>query len=92
MSIDFRIAETRTFQKKIFKGEYQHHYSRARERLYPQLRENPYSGPNVKKLKGDLSGVYRYRIGDYRLFYTIDTEKKLVFMLDMDNRKDSYKE
>jgi len=39
-------------------------------------------GPNIKRLKGKLSSIYRFRIGNYRLFYTIDSEKKLVFMLE----------
>jgi mRNA interferase RelE/StbE len=91
LSNSYRIAETHTYQKKISKSTYQRYYIRARERLYPQLKENPFSGPNIKRLKGDLSGIYRYRIGDYRLFYTIDAEKKMVYMLDLDNRKDAYK-
>jgi mRNA interferase RelE/StbE len=42
-------------------------------------------------LKGELSSIYRYRIGDYRLFYTIDFDKKLVFILDITHRKDAYR-
>jgi mRNA interferase RelE/StbE len=91
LSSSYRIAETQTYQKKISKSAYQRYYNRAREKLYPQLKENPFSGPNIKRLKGDLSGIYRYRIGDYRLFYTIDVEQKIMYMLDLDNRKDAYR-
>ena len=35
-------------------------------------------GTNKKKLKGDFKGYYRYRIGNYRLFYLIEKKKKLV--------------
>lgn len=91
MSTSYRIAETETYQKKITKAEYRKYYQRALDRFYPQLRKNPFSGPNIKRLKGDLSSIYRYRIGDYRFFYTIDSEKGIVYLLDLDNRKDAYK-
>jgi mRNA interferase RelE/StbE len=55
------------------------------------LRNNPFLGPNIKRLKGELSSIYRYRVGDYRLFYTLDQEKKLVFIMDITNRKDAYR-
>jgi len=52
---------------------------------------NPHFGPNIKKLKGSFAGVYRYRIGKFRLFYTVDLGKVIVFILDLEKRKDSYK-
>jgi len=91
LSTSYRIAETETYHKKIAKSEYRKYYQRALDRLYPQLRKNPFSGPNIKRLKGDLSSIYRYRIGDYRFFYTIDSDKGIVYLLDLDNRKDAYK-
>jgi mRNA interferase RelE/StbE len=91
LSTSYRIAETETYQKKITKSEYRKYYQRALDRLYPQLRKNPFSGPNIKRLKGDMSSIYRYRIGDYRLFYTIDSEKGIVYLLDLNNRKDAYR-
>jgi mRNA interferase RelE/StbE len=91
LSTSYRIAETETYQRKIAKSEYRMYYQRALDRLYPQLRKNPFSGPNIKRLKGDLSSIYRYRIGDYRFFYTINSEKGIVYLLDLDNRKDAYK-
>lgn len=91
MSTSYRIAETETYQKKITKSEYRKYYQRAVDRLYPQLRKNPFSGRNIKRLKGDMSSIYRYRIGDYRIFYTIDSEKGIIYLLDLDNRKDAYR-
>ena len=46
-------------------------YSKIKNFVYPQLRENPFHGTNIKKLKDNLEGYYRYRIGNYRLFYLI---------------------
>ena len=48
---------------------------------YPQLKLNQYFGNNSKRLKGEWKDTYRYRSGDYRLFYTIDAGKLLVLSL-----------
>lgn len=37
-----------------------------------QLKQDPRSHPNIKPLKGEYAGLYRYRIGDYRVIYSID--------------------
>lgn len=55
------------------------------------MRNIPFFGPNIKRLKGELSSIYRYRIGDYRLFYTVDSEEKIAFILDVVYRKDAYR-
>lgn len=39
------------------------------------LRQNPFFGPNIKKLKGEYEGQYRYRVGSYRIIYSIDTDR-----------------
>lgn len=38
------------------------------------LVHNPLFGPNVRKLKGQYAGLYRYRVGRYRIIYRIDTQ------------------
>ncbi len=42
------------------------------------MQENPHYGANIKKLKGKLEGYYRYRVGNYRLFYLIEDGKLIV--------------
>ncbi|MDM3846993.1 MAG: type II toxin-antitoxin system RelE/ParE family toxin [Aphanizomenon gracile PMC638.10] len=32
----------------------------------------------MKSLKGELSGYYRYRVGDYRVIYEVNDDLKLV--------------
>lgn len=44
-----------------------------------------------KPLKGNLKGIWRYRVGDYRIFATIEDDKLVVFLFDIDHRKDIYK-
>ncbi len=87
---NYEIAETTSFQKEIKKIGSLNIYSKIKNVIYPQLKKNPYFGSNIKKLKGEFDGVYRFRIGDYRLFYKIDKEKVIIFILSLKPRKDSY--
>ncbi|WP_420629677.1 type II toxin-antitoxin system RelE family toxin [Candidatus Leptofilum sp.] len=87
---DFKIAETKTFAK-VKKKINPKLYQKINDVVYPQLRSNPYFGANIKKLKGEFEGFYRYRIGNYRLFYLIDNKKVFVFIVDLVQRKDAYK-
>ena len=41
------------------------------DRCFDQLKTNPTYHPNIKALKGNLAGYYRYRVGDYRVVYYI---------------------
>ena len=54
-------------------------------------KENPLK--NAKALKGIFSGMYRYRVGDYRVIFE-NTEKKeiiVVAILRVKHRKDIYR-
>jgi mRNA interferase RelE/StbE len=70
---------------------YRRHYQKILKEVYPRLRANPYSGPNMRRLTGNLKCIFRYRIGDYRLFYTIDPAEQRVYILELHDRKDAYK-
>ena len=87
----YRIAETETFEKKIKSIKYKSLYKKIKEYVYPILRKNPYFGSNIKKLKGNYKDLYRFRIGDYRLFYKISENTVIVFIVDIETRKDAYK-
>ena len=70
--------------------KYKSLYKKITEYVYPILRENPYFGSNIKKLKGNYKDLYRFRIGDYRLFYKISEDTVIVFIVDIEARKDTY--
>lgn len=89
--VNFKIAETETFEKKIKAIKFKSLYQKITDYVYPILRDNPYFGANIKKLKGNYKDIYRFRIGDYRLFYKISEETVIIFILDIESRKDSYK-
>ncbi len=86
---DFQIAESKTFQKVRNKMSSKL-YAKIKDIVYPQLRSNPFFGINIKKLKGDFDSYYRYRIGNYRLFYLIENKKVLVVIVDLKHRQSAY--
>jgi len=46
--------------------------------------------PQHRKLHGSESS-YRVRIGDYRVIYQVDSEKKLVVIYHVRHRRDAYR-
>jgi mRNA interferase RelE/StbE len=82
----YKIAETENYSKK-----YEHLYRKISEDVYPILKNNPFWGGNIKKLKGEYKEVYRFRIGNYRLFYKVEEQKLIIFIVDIQSRQDAYK-
>ena len=90
----YRIFETEEFQKKLSKLSatvQKQITNKLTDYAYPQLKEEPFFGANIKKLNGYDPETWRYRIGNYRLFYIIDSEDKIIYILTLDARKDAYK-
>jgi mRNA interferase RelE/StbE len=89
----YRIFLTNEFLKQLKKID-----SRIRkglekkieEYISPQLKQEPHFGKNVKKLRGYVPETWRYRIGSFRLFYTIDEVENIVALISIDDRKDVY--
>lgn len=53
-----------------------------------QLRENPFSMPNVKKIQSGNGDFYRLRIGKIRIIYTLTDMG--VIVVDIDYRGNIY--
>jgi mRNA interferase RelE/StbE len=93
LSNNYRIFETDQFQKdlkQIALSGRQKVTQKLVEFVYPQLREHPHFGPNIKKLKGFDPETWRYRIGAWRFFYEIDDKDKIVYMLAASHRSSAY--
>ena len=88
---NYKIAETETFSKKINSKKFNQLYNKILNDVYPIFRTNPFFGVNIKKLKGKYKDIYRFKIGDYRLFYKVDEPGKIVFIINIENRQDAYK-
>ena len=80
----FRIFETDQFLKGL-EQDFNRQQERIKKKLlnyvYPQLKQNPYFGKNIKKLATYKPDTWRYRIGSYRFFYKIEDRDKIVFMI-----------
>ena len=62
-----------------------------KERILKAIYQLP-EGTDVKELKGKNSkSLYRLRVGDYRIIYTIDNGELIVYVVDAGNRGDIYK-
>ncbi len=93
MSSKYDIFETDEFIKKLEKVSKRDKNLIEKKLLnyvYPQLKDEPHYGNNIKKLVDYQPETWRYRIGKYRIFYAIDETEKILFMLTIDFRKDAY--
>jgi mRNA interferase RelE/StbE len=91
---DFRIFETEEFQQRIGKlppGASRFVQKKLTDYVYPQLRKDPFFGPNIKRLKGYDPATWRYRVGKFRVFFMVDQVERIVLMLSVDDRRDAYK-
>jgi mRNA interferase RelE/StbE len=90
----FKIFETDQFLRDMsgdFAGQRERLLNKLQDYVYPQLRDNPYIGKNIKKLRNYRPETWRYRIGGYRFFYQVDDKENVVYMLAVDSRADSYR-
>ncbi len=90
----FKIFETDQFFQDLsedFKGQGERIAKKLKDHVYPQLRDNPHFGKNIKKLKNYQPETWRFRISSYRFFYEVDEKESIVYMLAVDARKDSYR-
>jgi len=60
------------------------------DRCFDILKISPRNYPNIKALKGSLSGYYRYRVGDYRVIYEIDDNLNQVTVILIAHRGKIY--
>lgn len=59
--------------------------------VYPQIKSEPHFGINIKKLRDYSPNTWRYRIGSYRVFYTIDENDQLILLLVVESRDKAYR-
>jgi mRNA interferase RelE/StbE len=93
LSNAYRIFETDVFLEDIQElnpGILEKIRKKLDEHAYPALKQQPHFGRNIKKLSDYTPPTWRYRIGDFRIFYSINDESKIVYMLTISDRKDAY--
>ncbi|MFZ0562027.1 MAG: type II toxin-antitoxin system RelE/ParE family toxin [Terriglobales bacterium] len=86
----WRVEISRTAEKQIKKLN-----RNAQEAIVRFLRERVLAAENPrllgKPLHGDKGGLWRYRVGDYRLICDIQDELITVLVLRVGHRKDVYR-
>lgn len=61
-----------------------------KERVLKAIYQLP-EGEDIKQLKGKKNkGLLRLRVGDYRIIYTVDNGKLIVYVVDAGNRGEIY--
>jgi len=93
-SSEYRIFETAELVRRIEKlSKTDARVIRAKlaKHVYPQLREQPFFGSNMRKLCGFGADVWRYRIGRFRVFYAVEEGARLVSIITVDDRKNAYR-
>jgi len=58
------------------------------DRAFETIKQNPISGA---KLGGELSGNYKFRVGDYRIVYKFNAKESRVDVLKIEHRQGVYK-
>jgi len=91
----YRIFETKQFRNELDKlfspYELKIINKKLTQKIYPQLQSEPHYGVPIKKLKNYDPESWRFRIGNFRPFYLIDEEKKMVVITALRRRKDAYR-
>lgn len=53
--------------------------------------ENPLPGSSKKRIKGVTQAAYRLRVGDFRIMYDIDFDRKAVYIFDILTAEQAHK-
>jgi mRNA interferase RelE/StbE len=92
--LSYKIIETPEFSKclrKLDRFDLKFVQNKLNDNVYPSLHQNPEFGMNIKRLIGYKPQIWRYRVGNYRIFYTLDLENRLLSLVSIDKRKNACK-
>ena len=64
--------------------------TRRMNRAIDSIEKNPFYGSNIVKLKGKYVGQYRFRVGSYRIIYSVDTTRKKCIIRTIYQRGRAY--
>ncbi|HBE79853.1 MAG TPA: type II toxin-antitoxin system RelE/ParE family toxin [Firmicutes bacterium] len=64
---------------------------RKLDKCFEALKDDPYNDSSIKRLHGELEGLFRYRAGSLRIVYKIEEAKITVIIIAISSRGDIYK-
>jgi len=87
--LDWKVKFEKKAKKEL--GSLDH---KSQVKIYSYLKERIATNEDPKRfgkaLRRDLSGLWRYRIGDYRVIVDIQDHELIVLVLRIGNRKNIY--
>lgn len=86
--MSFRVVVTRTAARQLAEHLPEAVAAACVEFLFGPLGENPLRVGAA--LRAPFVGQWRARRGEYRVRYRIDEAKHVVYVLDIDHRRDAY--
>ena len=88
--MSYRVTTTRAYDRKFRKLDFI-----TQRTIMQWIKKNIVSCDNPrqhgKALTGDLKGLWRYRIGDYRLIVDIRDKELVIVAIDIGPRRDIYR-
>ena len=85
----FKIVLTKEAAKYYQKSDKR--TKRLLNQCFEDLKASPLNGPNIKRLHGELVGLYRYRVTCLRVIYSVKEENVIVVIVAIGSRGDIYK-
>lgn len=64
--------------------------ARKLARCFVQLEREPKRHSSIRRLKGGLAGLFRYRVGDWRVIYRVDDTAQRVNVMVIAHRSEVY--
>jgi mRNA interferase RelE/StbE len=87
--VSYRVVVTRTASRQLAEHLPEAAATACVEFLYGVLADNP--SRVGARLRAPFEGQWRARRGEYRVRYRIDESAKIVYVLDVDHRRDAYR-
>ena len=82
-SVEFS-SDAKKFLKKVEKQVTERIINKIKK-----LKEDPFPS-DVKRVVGKRDKIFRIRVGNYRIQYSVFYEKTLIFISDIDKREKAY--
>lgn len=64
--------------------------ARKLARYFRQLEHEPRRHNNINRLTGKLKGLLRYRLGDWRVIYSVEVVQRQILVLTIAHRREVY--
>ena len=78
------LAKMPTGQARFVQSELLHY-------AYPQMRQMPFHGANIRRLRDFSPPTWRYRIGQHLVQFHVNNAKRIAYVLAAVDRRDAYR-